>query len=401
MASAGWSLGSCSSDFPVGSASRPSPPTRTWPSIADRRRCAAKRAGTLSSRSRPPVRSMRPKCQFVDADLSSPARSPAPASERRRMSARWPCAARATVSDPRPTRSASTAPRRQGRIVYVAPSAPPKAFQRRFRASSAIALLRARRSSRSVSDGLRQAAEDQRQGNPDRHRLLHQAREEDRSAACRSMLASLVTNDKPDILATAYAPPEPDYCPRVALRKACCKEPSPKAAAASFRRSRKDDHAWARKRAAAASSSPKRSRNAWPPASISRRAAKSVRGPGRRRAGDPQPRAQPDLSRTRSAASSTRTTTGATAASSPSPATASRTGSVQPEPLEDRPGYRDGGHRRQDLAPGSRLVDPLPRAPMSAPPGRAACSKMTQDRPAHLLPHLWRRLELTLRQSRR
>ena len=50
-----------------------------------------------------------------------------------------------------------------------------------------------------------------RQGNRDRHGLLREAGEEARSRRAGRCWPSLVTNDKADILATAYAPAAPDY----------------------------------------------------------------------------------------------------------------------------------------------------------------------------------------------
>ena len=44
----------------------------------------------------------------------------------------------------------------------------------------------------------------------DRHRLLHEAGKKPRSRRA-GHLADLVNNEKADILATAYAPAEPDY----------------------------------------------------------------------------------------------------------------------------------------------------------------------------------------------
>jgi hypothetical protein len=118
-----------------------------------------------------------------------------------------------------------------------------------------------------------------------------------------AMLASLVTNDNPDILATAYAPPAPDYARQSPFSSVLREE---------TQRGRfippvtPEDHAWA------ATALPRkdlfRIRTALPGCGHLFRSARGIRqGPGRRRPGDSQPGPQPDLSETPSAASSTRT----------------------------------------------------------------------------------------------
>ena len=171
-------------------------------------------------------------------------------------------------------------------------------------------------------DGLRQARH-QRQGDRDRHRLLHAGGQEARSGV-PAMLAGLVTNDKADILATAYAPAEPDYAkasPFESLLAGRAPQRRPLHSADGQGRPCLDEQAAAGQRLLQGGAEMPCQR-----ASISRRAAKAcaARRPSRRSSSTASA-IRPI--RTRSAASSTRTTTGATAASSPSPATASRTAS--------------------------------------------------------------------------
>ena len=94
-----------------------------------------------------------------------------------------------------------------------------------------------------------------------------------RSAACRPVLAALVNNDKPDVLATAYAPAEPDYAKRLAVR-----EPAPGRTRTQGRfipPLAKGDHDWMSKPLPAERVLRAPSRHASPTPSISRRAAKA------------------------------------------------------------------------------------------------------------------------------
>lgn len=98
---------------------------------------------------------------------------------------------------------------KQDRILQVAPVAPPKNFSAGsiFERTSSL-LLRP-----SVDSGLKLAfAKPDIKGKEVEIASAFHAREERKAEpGVPSMLAALVTNDKADVLATAYAPAEPDY----------------------------------------------------------------------------------------------------------------------------------------------------------------------------------------------
>ncbi|WP_378943998.1 cell wall hydrolase [Mesorhizobium sp. ANAO-SY3R2] len=98
---------------------------------------------------------------------------------------------------------------KRGRVVQVSPVAPPRNFTAGsvFERTSSL-LLRP-----STDGGLKQTfAKPQIKGKEIQIAGAFHAKEtKKKSVGVPSMLASLVNNDKPDILATAYAPAAPDY----------------------------------------------------------------------------------------------------------------------------------------------------------------------------------------------
>ena len=108
-----------------------------------------------------------------------------------------------TPDEARVTRSA-----KQGRIVEVAPVAPPKSFNAGSVFERQSHLLKP-----SLDAGPVMAfAKPDIKGKEIRIASTFYAKKEKKPAAgLPSVLVALVNNDKPDILATAYAPPEPDY----------------------------------------------------------------------------------------------------------------------------------------------------------------------------------------------
>ncbi len=98
---------------------------------------------------------------------------------------------------------------KRGRIVNVAPVAPPKSFNAGsvFQRSSLL-----RHPVLESEDGIVMAFDKpQIEGKEVQIAAAFHMREERSAAGVPAMLASLVTNEKADILATAYAPAEPDY----------------------------------------------------------------------------------------------------------------------------------------------------------------------------------------------
>ncbi|MCV0395380.1 MAG: cell wall hydrolase [Rhizobiaceae bacterium] len=95
---------------------------------------------------------------------------------------------------------------KQGRLVKVVPVAPPKSFNAGsvFQRSSSLLDHAARHRAAFVKPeiGGREV---------EIASAFHLRRNAPRGAGVSPMLASLVTNEKPDVLATAYAPPVPDY----------------------------------------------------------------------------------------------------------------------------------------------------------------------------------------------
>ena len=349
-----------------------------------------RRAGTPSSRGPSPARSMPPKC-LSSMPTSRPARSPDRACTRP-ASAPSRFAARVARPD---TRRSPHHPRRQ---EAAASSSSPRSRRRRpstpARCSSAPACC-CGPTAGDVEDGLRQARHP-RQGNPDRHRLLH-ARRPRRDPGVPAMLACLVNNDKPDVLATAYAPAEPDYAEAVALREPAEGPERHRPVHPADRRGRPclDERA-----AAAARLLGEASRNASPPASTSRRAAKAC------------------------------------AARRPSPRSSSTASAIRPIPnticgvVYQNENWRNrcqfsfacDGIKDRDRQPAASTRRPR-RSRMAVTAGKiflpevgssthyyahlcqpalgALDAEDEEDRPAHLLPHLWRRLELSRRRAAR
>nr|WP_275448421.1 cell wall hydrolase [Mesorhizobium sp. IRAMC:0171] len=97
---------------------------------------------------------------------------------------------------------------KKGRIVKIAPVAPPKNFSAGSIFQRTSSLLRP-----SLDSGLKLAfAKPDIKGKEVQiASAFHLREEKKKDDGVSSMLASLVTNDKADILATAYAPAEPDY----------------------------------------------------------------------------------------------------------------------------------------------------------------------------------------------
>lgn len=113
-------------------------------------------------------------------------------------------AAHATPDEERVTRS-----EKKGRIVKVAPVAPPKAFNAGSVLQRSSSLMVP-----SVDNELKMAfAKPAIKGKEIQIATAFYVKQDKkkRDAGVPSMIADLVTNDKADILATAYAPAEPDY----------------------------------------------------------------------------------------------------------------------------------------------------------------------------------------------
>jgi spore germination cell wall hydrolase CwlJ-like protein len=96
---------------------------------------------------------------------------------------------------------------KQGRILQMAPVAPPKNFSAGSIFERTSSLLRP-----SMDSGLKLAfAKPDIKGKEVQIASAFHAREEKAEPGVPAMLAALVTNDKADVLATAYAPAAPDY----------------------------------------------------------------------------------------------------------------------------------------------------------------------------------------------
>ncbi|WP_394690342.1 cell wall hydrolase [Hoeflea sp.] len=112
------------------------------------------------------------------------------------------------VSDQRPDAERVTRHLKKGRVVTVAPVSPPKEF------SAGSVLERQSSLLRPTLDGNEAMAflkPDIRGKEIEIATAFYTKGEATRDPQVPAMLASLVTNDNPDILATAYAPPKPDY----------------------------------------------------------------------------------------------------------------------------------------------------------------------------------------------
>lgn len=95
-----------------------------------------------------------------------------------------------------------------GRIAAVVPSAPPKAFSAGSILERQSNLLRP-----AIDDGIRMVFSKPKIRGEEMEiaQAFHAREEKPKAVGVPVMLASLVTNDRPDVLATAYAPPAPDF----------------------------------------------------------------------------------------------------------------------------------------------------------------------------------------------
>ena len=110
--------------------------------------------------------------------------------------------------DPRPDAERVTRHLKRGRVMAVAPVQPPKDF------SAGSVLERQSSLLRPVSDlknSMTFLAPNLRGKEIEIATAFYPSGRRNVSPQVSPVLASLVTNDNPDILATAYAPPEPDY----------------------------------------------------------------------------------------------------------------------------------------------------------------------------------------------
>lgn len=112
------------------------------------------------------------------------------------------------ATDPRPDAERVTRHLKRGRVMAVAPVQPPKDF------SAGSVLERQSSLLRPVSDlknSMTFLAPNLRGKEIEIATAFYPSSRRNVSPQVSPVLASLVTNDNPDILATAYAPPEPDY----------------------------------------------------------------------------------------------------------------------------------------------------------------------------------------------
>ncbi len=126
---------------------------------------------------------------------------------------------------------------KKGRIVAVEPMQPPKAF-------SAGSILQRTSALTLPPQGRQELAGFAKPGKKVKEFELasfYFRKEEKPAAGVSPMIASLVTNDKADVLATAYAPPEPDFA-RESPFDAILKKPE---AGRFIPPIGRDDHAWA------------------------------------------------------------------------------------------------------------------------------------------------------------
>ena len=143
----------------------------------------------------------------------------------------------ATPDEDRITRS-----QKQGRVVKVAPVAPPKAFNAGSVNQRMSSLLRPGFDTDAKMAFARTKARGEELQLASTFFLR---REKKADPALPAMLAKLVTNDTPDVLATAYAPAKPDYA-RVSPFASLLKNDKPEAGRFVPPIDRKD-HAWAAK----------------------------------------------------------------------------------------------------------------------------------------------------------
>jgi len=142
-------------------------------------------------------------------------------------------AAGATPDEERITRG-----EKKGRIVQVVPVAPPKNFSAGSIFQRTSYLLRP-----TMNSGLKLTfAKPGIKGKEIQIAAAFHPREDRKPTGVPAMLASLVTNDKADVLATAYAPAEPDYA-KASPFEALLKDDKPDAGR-FIPPMAKGDHAW-------------------------------------------------------------------------------------------------------------------------------------------------------------
>ena len=112
---------------------------------------------------------------------------------------------RVGMADPRPDSERVTRNLKRGRVISVSPTTPPKDFS----AGSILDRTSFLQQPDNVSMAFVEPAIEGRE--IEIAMAFHPKREVIEVPGVSSMLAGLVTNTKPDVLATAYAPPPPDY----------------------------------------------------------------------------------------------------------------------------------------------------------------------------------------------
>jgi hypothetical protein len=178
-----------------------------------------------------PAGSIQAELEFVDPIVTSSIASGAGVTPSKSATSRRQGKTGAPDPPDEPTASTRRSQDR-GIVIAVAPVAPPKDF------SAGTVLERQSRSCcvrLPISRPLMAFAKPKIGGKEiEIATAFYTSGERKRDPQVPAMLASLVTNDNPDILATAYAPPAPDYAKPVPFQLCC--EPECHSAAASSRR---------------------------------------------------------------------------------------------------------------------------------------------------------------------
>jgi len=112
------------------------------------------------------------------------------------------------AADPRPDADRVTRHLKQGRVIAVAPVQPPKDFSAGSVLERHSSLMRPALDLKTSMTFLKPSL---RGKEFEIATAFYASGKQKREPQVPAMLASLVTNDNPDILATAYAPPQPDY----------------------------------------------------------------------------------------------------------------------------------------------------------------------------------------------
>lgn len=110
--------------------------------------------------------------------------------------------------DPRPDAERVTRHLKQGRVIAVAPVQPPKDFSAGTVLERQSSLLRPAADLESAMAFLKPSIKGKE---IEIAKAFYASGKRESDPQVPAILASLVTNDNPDILATAYAPPAPDY----------------------------------------------------------------------------------------------------------------------------------------------------------------------------------------------